>query len=138
MGRAKKETTTVRVAHRDTREWTNIDSYTTENVWHDGWVGEQGSLTITPPADARWLRLVANKMHYPEHLRVDAIVNGVHVRREILAVGHFVVDLPLAPGANTVRADFTASATFVPSEKDINGEDHRNLSWIVVAVQVAK
>ena len=127
-----------RISHRDTREWENITTYETEGVWHDGWVGEKGSLTITPPAGTKWLRLVANKMHHPEHLRVIATVNGVEVRREILAIGHFVVDLPFTAGTTSVKVDFSASATYVPAEVGVNGEDHRNLSWIVVAVQVSK
>ena len=126
------------ILNPDRRVWKDITSYVGEGIWEDGWVGERGAMTITLPAGTKWLRLLANKMHHPEHLRLIANVNGVEVRREILAVGHFVVDLPLKPGTTTVRAEFSASETYVPAEVGVNGDDHRNLSWIVVAVQVSE
>lgn len=128
----------VRIAHRDTREWINIDSFTTTNVWHDGWVSEACSIEITLPAWARSIRVVGNKLHHPEHLRITATVGSATVRRELLAIGHFMVDLPRAPGVTSLHATFSSSTTFVPAEVGINGDDRRNLSWIMVAVQATK
>jgi hypothetical protein len=128
----------IRVAHRDTRQWEPIDSFTTTDVWEDGWIGMSGGMTITPPNWACSVRIVGNKLTHPEHLRLLVAVNGVEVRREILAIGHFVVDLPHRQGAGTLNLTFSADSSYVPAEVGINGEDLRNLSWILVAVQAAR
>jgi hypothetical protein len=137
MGRKVTKEPKVRIAHRDTRVWENIDTYTTYGFWHDGWMGEVGSVTVTPPADARWLRVVGSKHHNPDHLRIDSKVDDHMIRREILAVGDFIIDLPIKRGGTAVTAEFMARNTFVPVERGINS-DARILSWVFVGVQVAK
>ena len=134
----KKTELKIRVAHRDTRQWEAITSYSTSHVWEDGWVGTTGGMEITPPTWARSVRIVGNKLQHPEHLRLLATVNAVQVRREILALGHFVIDLPYTQGTGTLNVSFEASSSYVPAEVGINGDDLRNLSWIIVAVQAAR
>ena len=138
MKRSKPNEPKVRVAHRDTRTWEPIESYTTTDVWEDGWIGVSGGMTITPPDWARSIRIVGNKLKHPEHLRLAVTVNGVEVRREILAIGHFIVDLPYSQRGGTLNLTFSADSSYVPAEVGINGDDLRNLSWILVAVQAAR
>ena len=127
-----------RVTHRDTTEWQDIPYAAAEGLWKDLWFGPVGSLTIEPPAWAKKVRLVGNKLHVPDHLQLLATTGGITVRREILAVGHFMVDVPLTPGQVSLTVDLVADRAFCPADEEINGDDHRNLSWILVMVQVAR
>ena len=128
----------ARVAHRDTTEWHDIPHAAAEGLWHDLWFGRTGSLTIEPPRWAKKVRIIGNKLHVPDRLQILATVNGTTVRREMLAIGHFVVDLPYMPGQTTLTVDFVADRDFRPSTEEINGEDHRDLSWILVTAQAAR
>jgi hypothetical protein len=128
----------IRVAHRDTTEWVDIPHASAEGLWHDLWFGRTGSLTIAPPTWAKKVRIVGNKLHVPDRLQLLATANGITVRREMLATGHFIVDLPFNPGQALVAVDFVADRDFRPSTEEINGEDHRDLSWILVTAQAAR
>ena len=128
----------IRVAHRDTTEWLDIPHTSAEGLWHDLWFGRTGSLTIQPPEWAKKIRVVGNKLHVPDRLQLLATSNGTTVRREMLATGHFIVDLPFTPGQASLTVNFAADRDFRPSTEEINGDDHRDLSWILVVVEAAR
>jgi hypothetical protein len=138
MKKAKTPEPVIRVANRDTTEWHDIPHAAAEGLWHDLWLGRTGSLTIEPPQWARRVRIVGNKLHVPDRLQLLATADGTTVRREMLAIGHFIVDLPFTPGQTTLTVDFVADQDFRPSTEEINGEDHRDLSWILVTAQAAR
>jgi hypothetical protein len=138
VGKNEPRDAEIRVAHRITTEWHDIPHSSAEGLWHDLWFGRTGSLTIEPPAWATKLRIVGNKLPVPDHLQLLATANGVTARREVLAVGHFIVDIPFRAGQAPVTVNFVADRDFRPSTENINGDDHRDLSWILVAVQAAK
>ena len=120
-------------------DWRTVTSYESEGVWPDGWAGKESSFTIVRPDWAKYLRILANKMHHPDHLQLLIDVEGMTVRREILGVGHFVIDLPFGPVEgrmpSAIKVNIRADASYVPAHVGVNGDDQRDLSWIVVAVQ---
>ena len=127
--RAKHET------HRaEDEQWVSISVASSEGKWDDGWVGGTASFTIDVPPSAMAIRLVGYKPDWIPNLLLFARASEKEVRRQIMAVGHFVVDVPMAHASGRLEVVTRSEPVIVPSEV-WESQEHRGLSWVFVGVE---
>ena len=132
----RRKTSNPQIRHvLSDRIWTSIPVVESDGLWDDGWVGGEARFLVRPPANATKLHFVGYKPDWLPSLLIFARADGVESRRQMLATGNFVVDVPFRQGQTEVEIRTRSEPVFVPSQLWESAE-HRALSWVFVGFEV--
>ncbi|NBP54675.1 MAG: hypothetical protein EBU67_10425 [Actinobacteria bacterium] len=111
-----------------------IDFAHATGYWHDGWAGTTVEFECTPPAGTKHIRVIFEKTPHIDNLLVFVTVNGLTIRRQVMASEVFFVDVPLTGEPGTAVISVVAEGAFVPKDQGIN-DDTRTLSYMLRGVE---
>ena len=132
----KRKTSQPQIRHvLSDQQWTSLPVIESEGLWDDGWVGGQARFVVQPPRGATKLHFVGYKPEWLPNLLIHASAAGTEVRRQMLATGNFIVDVPFEVGQTSVEVLTRSEPVFVPSQLWDSAED-RPLSWVFVGFEV--
>ena len=111
-----------------------IDYAHATGYWPDGWAGTEVEFTCSLPAGTKHIRVIFEKTPHIGNLLVFVTVNGLSIRRQVMASEIFFVDVPLSGNAHTATVSVVSEGAFVPQEQGI-GNDSRTLSYRLRGVE---
>jgi hypothetical protein len=111
-----------------------IDFAHATGYWHDGWAGTTVEFECTPPAGTKHIRVIFEKTPHIDNLLVFVTVNGLTIRRQVMASEVFFVDVPLTGEPGTAVISVVAEGAFVPKDQGIN-DDTRTLCYMLRGVE---
>lgn len=111
-----------------------IDYAHASGYWPDGWAGNNVEFTCTPPDGTKHIRVIFEKTLHIDNLLVFVTVNGVTIRRQVMASEIFFVDVPLTGNAREATVKVVSEGAFIPKEKGIM-DDPRTVSYLLRGVE---